>query len=108
MLAPKERDLMFFIDDGCSVHATESFLTGYGDPAVDQQALAYYKYDWVIQEFGDYGERVFLSPDLSEGELALAQREFARLFESDDVIERAQRAYDILQLSDTQTDAETG
>ncbi len=93
LLAPKERDLMFFIDDGRSAETTEAFFAGYGDPAVDWLALAYYKYDWVIQEFGDYGERVFLSPDQSDGNLALARREFARLFETGDVIDRAQRAY---------------
>ena len=93
LLAPKERDLMFFIDDGRSAETTEAFFAGYGDTAVDWLALAYYKYDWVIQEFGDYGERVFLAPDQSDGNLALARREFARLFESDDVIDRAQRAY---------------
>lgn len=95
LLAPKERDLMFFIDDGRSVDTTEAFLAGYGERSVDPLALAYYKYDWVIQEFGDYGERVFLSDDLSGGELALAQCEFTRLFEADDVIDRAHRAYDV-------------
>jgi len=93
LLAPKERDLMFFIDDGRSVDTTEAFLAGYGDRSADLLSLAYYKYDWVIQEFGDYGERVFLEPDLSNKDLALAQREFTRLFEPGDVIERAHRAY---------------
>ncbi len=93
LLAPKERDLMFFIDDGRSDDTTDAFFDGYGDRSVDALALAYYKYDWVMQEFDDYGERVCLAADLSDGELALAQREFARLFEADDVIDRAQRAY---------------
>ena len=108
LLAPKERDLMFFIDDGCSAEATEAFFAGYGDTAVDPIALAYYKYDWVLQEFADYGERVFLTNNFSDAELALAQREFARLFESDDVIDRAQRAYASLISSEAETDAETG
>ena len=93
VLAPKERDLMFFIDDGFSADATDAFLTGYGDAAVDPLALAYYKTDWVMQEFADYGERVFLTSEFSPAELALATREFARLFERDDVIDRAQRAF---------------
>ena len=66
LLAPKERDLMFFIDDGRSADTTDAFLAGYGDHTVDPLALAYYKYDWVIQELGDYGERVFLADDLSD------------------------------------------
>lgn len=108
LLAPKERDLMFFIDDGRSADATNAFLAGYGDHSVDPLALAYYKYDWVIQEFGDYGERVFLSADLSDDDAALAQREFARLFAPDDVIDRAHRAYANLLSSEAETDAETG
>ncbi|MCY3865954.1 MAG: aminoglycoside phosphotransferase family protein [Chloroflexi bacterium] len=108
LLAPKERDLMFFIDDGRSADTTDAFLAGYGDHAVNLQALAYYKYDWLIQELGDYGERVFLADDLTRDDLALAQREFARLFAPDDVIDRAHRAYVNLLSSETETDAETG
>ena len=108
LLAPKERDLMFFIDDGRASVTTDAFLTGYGNTLVDPLALAYYKYDWVIQELGDYGERVFLADDLSGGDLALAQREFARLFQMDDVIDRAHRAYENLDSSEGETDAKTG
>lgn len=93
LLAPRERDLMFFIDDGRSDDTTAAFLAGYDDCAVDPLALAYYKYDWVIQELGDYGERVFLLPALGKDDLALSRREFARLFAADDVIARAHRAY---------------
>lgn len=93
LLAPKERDLMFFIDDGRAPATTDAFLSGYGDTSADLLALAYYKYDWVIQELGDYGERVFLATDLTADDLALAGREFARLFTPDDVVDRAQRAY---------------
>jgi spectinomycin phosphotransferase len=93
LLAPKERDLMFFIDDGRSMDTTEAFLAGYGCSSADLLALAYYKYDWVIQELGDYGERVFIADNLSGDELALAQREFARLFAAGDVIDRAHRAF---------------
>ena len=105
VLAPKERDLMFFIDDGFSADASDAFLTGYGDAAVDPLALAYYKTDWVMQEFADYGERVFLTNELSADELALATREFARLFERDGVIDRARRAYANLPSPEAQTDA---
>lgn len=103
LLAPKERDLMFFIDDGFSAAATAAFLTGYGETAVDPLALAYYKYDWVMQELADYGERVFITDEFSDAELALAQREFTRLFERDDVIDRARRACANLPSRDAQT-----
>ena len=93
LLAPIERDLMFFIDDGRPARATAAFLDGYSAATADPLALAYYKYDWVMQEFADYGERIFLADDIVGGDLALAGSEFARLFAPDDVIERAQRAY---------------
>ena len=93
LLAPKERDLMFFIDDGRASETTEAFRDGYGAGPVDLLGLAYYKYDWVLQEFGDYGERVFLTADLGSQGLALALREFNRLFTAGDVVERAHRAY---------------
>ena len=93
LTAPKERDLMFFLFDGHSPIETEAFFAGYGDSSVDWLALAYYKYDWVLQEFGDYGERVFLSDDLGAQDLAAALREFERLFAPGDVLERAHQAY---------------
>ena len=108
LLAPKERDLMFFIDDRRLVDTTEAFLAGYGDPSVDPLGLAYFKYDWVIQELGDYSERVFLADNLGSDQLALAQREFARLFDADDVIDRAQRAYARHIASEAETDAIRG
>ena len=108
LLAPRERDLMFFIDDGRSADMTDAFLAGYGNRSVDLLGLAYYKYDWVIQEIGDYGERVFLSDDLGRDELALAQREFARLFAAGDVIDRAHRAYANLLARESETDAKAG
>ncbi len=94
LIAPKERDLMFFLLDGHSREATDAFFKGYGDTPVNRLALAYYKYDWVLQEFGDYGERVFLADDLGAQDLALALREFKRLFAPGDVVERAHQAYD--------------
>ncbi len=107
-LAPKERDLMFFVDDGRPVETTAAFLSGYGERSLDRLGLAYYKYDWVMQELADYGERVFLSSDLSAGELAFALGEFARLFDADDVVDRAHRAYANLQAGQASTKAIRG
>ena len=65
VLAPKERDLMFFLGDGHDRQVEAAFLQGYGECTVDRIGLAYYRYDWVLQEFVDYGERLFLSPTLA-------------------------------------------
>ncbi len=94
IIAPAERDLMFFLYDGHSRADTAAFFDGYGEAPINWLALAYYKYDWVLQEFADYGERVFLSPDIGAADLALARREFEGLFAPDDVIDRAHQAYD--------------
>ena len=93
LIAPKERDLMFFLSDGHSQASTGAFFQGYGDSSVEWLALAYYKYDWVLQELADYGERVFLSDDLGARDQTMALREFARLFAPGDVVERAHQAY---------------
>lgn len=93
MLAPKERDLMFFLVDGHPKAAVSSFLDGYRDCQADKIALAYYRYDWVLQEFCDYGERILLSNELSERELQFSIDEFKRLFAPGDVIELARQAY---------------
>ena len=93
LLAPRERDLMFFIGDGHAAAHEAAFLAGYGGGEVDRSALAYYRYDWCLQEFADYGERMFLSSDVGEEDLALSLREFKRLFAPGDVIQRAHEAF---------------
>ncbi len=108
VIAPRERDLMFFVLDGHASDFTEAFFAGYGDDDINWLALAYYKYDWVIQEFGDYGERVFLSTELGEQDLQASLREFKRLFASDDVIARAHRAFAIFQKVTAEADADIG
>ena len=93
VIAPVERDLMFFLLDGQERAFEEAFFAGYGDCAVNWLALAYYKYDWVVQEFADYGARVFLANDLGAADLQASLREFKRLFQPGDVIERAHQAW---------------
>ena len=93
VIAPKERDLMFFVDDGHKPEETDAFFAGYAGDDINWLALAYYKYDWVVQEFGDYGERIFLSDDIGAKDLESAMVEFKRLFAPDDVIDRAHRTF---------------
>jgi spectinomycin phosphotransferase len=92
MLAPKERDLMF-IRDGVTIqtHTEACFFAGYGDVTIDPVALAYYRYEWVVQEFGDYGERVFLAESGGETK-ADSVRGFRQLFDPGDVVEVAYAA----------------
>lgn len=93
ILAPKERDLMFFLGDGHAPEHETAFRRGYGESKVNRLALAYFRYDWVMQELADYGQRVFLASDLGAQDLALALVAFERLFAPGDVVERARQAY---------------
>jgi spectinomycin phosphotransferase len=90
ILAPKERDLMFVVgNDAVEAREAELFLKGYGKTDVDALALAYYHYEWVVQEFGDYGERVFLRNDVGEETKRDAVRGFRQLFLPGDVVDAA-------------------
>jgi spectinomycin phosphotransferase len=91
-LAPKERDLMFVMGTG-SVPSKEEqmFFQGYGQGEINLLALAYYRYEWCIQEIGDYGARVFLMPDLGERTKQRSVEEFVKLFSQGDVIDIALR-----------------
>jgi spectinomycin phosphotransferase len=66
ILAPKERDLMFI---GGGVGAALSsprgealFYQGYGSTEVDWMALAYYRYERIIQDISEYCKQLLLSP----------------------------------------------
>lgn len=92
ILAPKERDLMFVVGGGVvGATAEERFFRGYGTTAIDPVTLAYYRYEWVVQEIGDFGARVFLTPELGEETQRDAVRGFRDLFRPGDVV---QAAYD--------------
>jgi spectinomycin phosphotransferase len=73
ILAPKERDLMFIgggIDQIWNTKQAEAmFYKGYGKTEINLSALAYYRYERIIQDVADYGEQVLL------GEKDIAERE---------------------------------
>ncbi len=88
IFAPKERDLMFVVG---SDH-TAFVLEGYGQTRIDPLALAYYHYEWVVQEIGDYGERVFVTQNAGEETLSDSLRGFQQLFAPGDVVDAAYEA----------------
>ena len=69
LLAPRERDLMFVVGGISSTlvtpRDTELVLRGYGEVAVNSQALAYYRYAWAVSDIWAYADTVFHRPDLS-------------------------------------------
>jgi len=72
ILAPKERDLMFIgggIDNICKNERDKAvFYEGYGKTKIDLSALAYYRYERIIQDLADYGEQVLSDKDIANRE----------------------------------------
>jgi len=69
MLAPKERDFIFLRETPANDQALQdssSFFQAYGSTEIDWIALAYYRYERVIQDLIACGEEVFLRDDLGE------------------------------------------
>lgn len=93
VLAPKERDLMFFaggIMRGLiQPHQTEAFFRGYGSSAIDPGAIAYYRYARAVEDMSAYGERVFFLPEAGEETRRDALAGFQQLFEPGNIVEIA-------------------
>lgn len=70
MLAPKERDFLFIKaspTDSETLPGTPAFFQGYGQADIDWIALAYYRYERVMQDVITCAENVCLRDDLGEG-----------------------------------------
>jgi len=93
LLAPRERDLMFVAGD----HRAR-FLEGYGPVTLDPTIVAYYRWEWVVQELADYGGRV-LDDRLGAETRRQAVAEFRGLFAPGNVVEAARAADRRLGLS---------
>lgn len=85
MLAPKERDLMFV----ANLEVDSPFIKGYGDVQINRLALAYYRYEWCVQEFSEYSEIIFSTTEIGESTKKHAIEKFIELFEPSDVVDAA-------------------
>lgn len=83
MLAPKERDLMFYVDKKYE----NDFFSGYQDKSLNREIIKYYKFEWVAQEIVEYGEVILGSAD--DKRVKSATDEFRKLFELGDVYDEA-------------------
>ena len=68
IFAPVERDLMFIgagiWDSGLTAAEEESlFYQDYGQTKINQDVMAYYRFERIIQDIGDYCEYIFLSDE---------------------------------------------
>ncbi len=91
ILAPKERDLMFLVDGtqpkGEALHPNEiAFRQGYGPTEVDPVILAFYRYEWAVQEIAEFGKQVLWSDEGGEITRLDGLRHFRRLFDPDEEI----------------------
>jgi spectinomycin phosphotransferase len=96
-LAPRERDLCAFVTGGVTGQQRARFFDGYGQATPDPAALAYYRWEWVVQELADYGGRV-VDDRLGEATRRHALEEFRRLFAPGDVIEVARQVDQDLEI----------
>ncbi len=92
ILAPKERDLMFIGAGLGNIWRTPReetfFYKGYGPTELDQEILAYYRCERIIQDIAAYCEQIFLS-DEGGTDREVALRQLASNFLPDSTIEIA-------------------
>ncbi|MBP1694700.1 MAG: Spectinomycin phosphotransferase, partial [Chloroflexi bacterium] len=95
VLAPKERDLMFIGGGvGSNWYRPQEealFYKGYGRTEINHVALAYYRFERIVEDIAEWGERVLLT-DEGGKDRARALQGFKRWFSPNDVVEMAYRA----------------
>jgi hypothetical protein len=96
ILAPKERDLMYpggaqgFV--GRPAHEEEAlFYRGYGPAAIDPEALAYYRYERIVQDIAIYCELILTTGEARD-DRAQSLRYLASNFMPNNTIEMAYRS----------------
>jgi spectinomycin phosphotransferase len=93
ILAPKERDFVFILGgDPDALTAEESLFTeGYGTAKIDTLALAYYRYEWCVQDIGSFGETILLTPGTGDETKRVSMYYFTLLFAAGEGVESADR-----------------
>ena len=100
LLAPKERDLMFIgggIDEIWQSEREEAvFYEGYGEPEINIAALAYYRYERVIEDLAVIAEQL-LSTDEGGADRERSYGWFTGNFEPGQTIEIAEKTNRLLK-----------
>lgn len=99
MLAPKERDLMF-IGGGIGSEwrgkrGIEQFYEGYGPTEINSMALAYYRYERIVEDIAAYCEEIWLSGQ-SDTDRAEGMRQLSDQFEPGNVVDIARKTDNLL------------
>jgi spectinomycin phosphotransferase len=94
-LAPKERDLMAvgggLLSELDSAQEEALFYAGYGETEIDREAVAYYRYERVVQDFAAFGEAL-LDSEAGGEDRAQSLKYFASNFEPGSALEAARRS----------------
>lgn len=93
LLAPKERDLMFVggaLQGGSRTPQAEEklFYQGYGHTDEEPIALAYYRYERIVQDIAAYCAEILLT-DPNSADRAVGLRQLSSQFEPNEVIDIA-------------------
>jgi spectinomycin phosphotransferase len=92
IMAPKERDLMFIGGGVANVwnnlHEEEFFYKGYGKTEINRTALAYYRYERIVEDIAVVGQALLLTTDEGEDRQEL-YKQFVDMFEPRGVVDIA-------------------
>jgi spectinomycin phosphotransferase len=96
IFAPKERDLMF-VGGGIGGAWNDSresgwFFTGYGLAEIDPIAIAFFRYQRLVVDIAEYGQRMFDIQDSGSDRLSSLCK-LATAFLPDNVIDMAHKSY---------------
>lgn len=96
MLAPKQRDFLFTgdpaSDNGIAGSGPSPFFQGYGPAEIDWVAIAYHRYERIVQDVIVCAQEVLFRDDLGEETKAEQARLFDMVLTSGTMIEPARRA----------------
>ena len=100
--APRERDLMFALTTalaGCAAGSPEeeAFFAGYGPARPDPVALAYYRYEWAVQDIGEFASSIVVRTHTGEEERRDSLRMLKVQFEPGEIIDAAYRSEEALR-----------
>lgn len=97
IMAPKERDLMFIGGGVGNVwnnpDEAELFYAGYGETEINEDILAYYRCERIVEDIAEYSEQL-LSHHQEYTSRLTGYNYFIAMFESNGVVDIALRTYD--------------
>jgi spectinomycin phosphotransferase len=95
MLAPRERDLLFVIGSRIArtvqPHEEAWFFQGYGEVAVDREAIIYYRHERILEDIGEFGLSVMGDRAIPESSRASQVALVESFFEPGGIVETVER-----------------